>query len=103
MRTQVLLETLFDKLKAQSDALTLFSSHVNGLHVGADLEERLLFLESRFDAVFGIPGTEAKLSPFKQEEILGRLQAVEGQMTAQADDLQDLHSLTHQARFSQLC
>lgn len=92
------METIFDKLKQQSEALTLYGKHLDTLKGTSEVEERLLFLEGRFDAIFGKPGTEPKLSPFKQEEILGRLQELEGQVNAQADDLQDLHSVTHQAR-----
>ena len=93
---QVLLETLFDKLKKQAEALTFFGAQVDKAQTGVDCQERLLFLESRFDAIFGKPGSEPKLNPFKQEEILGRLEDVEGQLAAQGDDVHELHTFTHQ-------
>jgi hypothetical protein len=89
---------MFEKLKVQADAMVCFSQHIDRLRASTALEDRLIFLEHRFDEVFGKPGSEPKLSPFRQQEALDRLQQLESSMGQHSDDLKDLHTVTHQVR-----
>jgi hypothetical protein len=95
---QVLLETLFDKVKAQADTMALFAKQLDSTSSAAGLADRLAFLETRFSDVFGPPGAESPLSPFRQREMAERVQRLEGALAQHGHDVAELQAETREVR-----
>jgi len=89
---QVILEGLFDKLKAQSGVINVLSSEVEKLRGDEEVDpvDRIRLLERRMNEMFGEPGSEPRLSPFKQQELIHRVDHLEATVAAQADDIREL-------------
>jgi uncharacterized coiled-coil protein SlyX len=91
---QVLLETLFEKLKAQSGAISKINKQVDELRrEDSNPLDRLRMLEQRFNAVFGEPGSEALFSPFKQQELLHKVEYLGNTVAQQADVIRHLEKV----------
>eukprot|EP00892_Ulva_mutabilis_P012383 jgi/Ulvmu1/9517/UM053_0005.1 len=89
---QVILEGLFDKLKAQSSVIHTLTSEVEKLRGDGEVDpvDRIRLLERRMNEMFGEPGSEPRLSPFKQQELLDRVDHLEATVAAQADAIHEL-------------
>lgn len=90
---QSVLEMLFDKVQAQSDAIAALSKHS-----AARFGDRLALLEARFDEMFGPPGTESALNPFRQQEMAARVSQLEAAQIAAADEVAELRHVAEQVR-----
>lgn len=86
---QVILEGLFDKIKAQSSVIKSLTSDVEKLRGDEEVDpvDRIRLLERRMNEMFGEPGTEPRLSPFKQQELIDKVDYLEATVAAQADEL----------------
>jgi hypothetical protein len=94
---QVVLETLLGKLRAQGGALMRLAAALEPLAVGS-VAERMQFLERRFNEMFGEPGQDGRLSPFRQQEVLDRIGAIETLAAAVSDGMKDLQEECHTVR-----
>jgi hypothetical protein len=89
---QVILETLFDKVKAQSAVIQRLTREISRFRDenGTDIFERLRFMESRLNEAFGEPGTDGQLSPFRQQDLIERVDHLETILSRQKADIQAL-------------
>lgn len=92
MLLQVILEGLFDKIKAQSNVINSLHSVVEKLRGDEEVDpvDRIRLLERRMNEMFGEPGSEPRLSPFKQQELLDRVDHLEATVAAQADEIRGM-------------
>ena len=79
-------------MKAQATAMLMFSERLDGLAVTNCMEDRLRFMEGRFDALFGPSGSEPKLSPFKQQAIIEQLSHLEDVVSEHTDAIKTIQS-----------
>jgi hypothetical protein len=77
-----------DKIIAQATTLNTITSEFGGVTCPGGLLDRLRLMENRFDEVFGPPGSDSQLSPFKQKDTLDRLEVLESAVAQQRRNLQ---------------
>lgn len=95
-----MLETLYEKLKAQSGAISKINKEVDELR-GDDGNplDRLRMLEQRFNAIFGEPGSEASFSPFKQQELVNKVEFLGNTVAQQAEVIRHLQKVKKEVRY----
>jgi hypothetical protein len=86
---------MFDKLKAQSNVILKITSEVDKLRGDGEGNplDRLRFLERRFNDIFGEPGTEPWLSPFKQQKLMDKVDYLESTVSQQTESITNMEKM----------